>query len=94
MCGKDGCQMCTSIGRDVRTPETDIDGQNLQEELLSWLPLPIPNPSDKDHYLTANDTKKYIEKKSLSFKDLKRFIPESKTSSVEKKGCCTEQREG
>ena len=87
MCGKDGCQMCTSIGRDVRTPETDIDGQNLQEELLSWLPLPIPNPSDKDHYLPANVTKKHIERKSLSFKDLKKFIPDSKASSVGKK-CC------
>ena len=77
--------MCSSIGRDICTPDTDIDGQNLQEELLSWLPLPIPNPSDKDHYLPANATKNYIETKSLSFKGLKRVIQDSKTNSVERK---------
>jgi len=86
-CGVVGCQLCESIGREVRVPHINIKGTNLRTEVLGWLPLPVPNPSDRNLFLSATESKKHIEKNSLSLKDLKCLflIPDTKHNTDEKK---------
>ena len=50
LCGKTGCAICASIGRP-KTPNVVVQGTNLRDEMLRWIDLPVPDPSDKEHFL-------------------------------------------
>ncbi|KAL7528556.1 hypothetical protein ACHAXR_004151 [Thalassiosira sp. AJA248-18] len=67
----------------VRTPDVDVGGYNLRAEVPRWMDLPVPNPSDKDHYLSATEAWSYIDKKNISLETLKKFIPTVKGDSAE-----------
>ena len=84
MCGEVGCKICIGIGREVRAPDITIDGENVRQQILSWLVLPVPNEDDS-HYLSTNEAKKKIEKQKMSFSDLKKFIPSGKHGNEEEK---------
>eukprot|EP00957_Ditylum_brightwellii_P096653 7361394-Ditylum_brightwellii.AAC.1 len=73
LCGKDNCNICKQVGQTVRTPMTEIG--ELHDKVLQWMDLLIPNPIDKDHFLTPEDTRKYIDKKKPSFNDLIKHLP-------------------
>ena len=34
MCGVDACTLCVRINRDICTPDVEVDGHNLREEVL------------------------------------------------------------
>ena len=71
--------------RKNRTPDVEVDGYNLWEEVLCWQDLPVPNPFDNDHYLPATETRVHIDTKGVSLDALKQFIPTSKGDSEEQK---------
>jgi len=85
MCDEQGCKICARIKRKIRTPDVEVDGYNLREEVLRWQDLPVPNPFDNDHYLPANEARVYIDTKGVSLEALKQFIPTSKGDSEEQK---------
>ena len=64
LCGKDGCNICARINRTPRTPNVMVNGKNLRAETIRWLDLPIPNPSDGDHYSPHKEAWKMIEKRA------------------------------
>ena len=57
----------------MRTPETD-DGA-LRDAVCSFVPLPIPDPTDADHYLGPKETLAHIIRNELSFEDQKKHLP-------------------
>ena len=73
ICGKKGCKICKIFGRELRTPETD-DGA-LRDAVCSFVPLPIPDPTDADHYLGPKETLAHIIRNELSFEDQKKHLP-------------------
>ena len=73
ICGKKGCKICKLFGRELRTPETD-DGA-LRDAVCSFVPLPIPDPTDADHYLGPKETLAHIIRNELSFEDQKKHLP-------------------
>lgn len=81
LCGIENCALCRDIGRTPRTPNATVNGYNLRDEVLRFLDLPIKNPADKDHYLSPESCRKYIDERKLSFDDIKQFIPSSKTDT-------------
>ena len=83
LCGKDGCTICAKIGRGVRTPDVQVGDCNLRQEALRWLDLPVPNPSDPDHYLSPKEARVKNDKKSLS--SLLKHLPTTKDDTEEKK---------
>jgi len=89
LCGKNGCDLCLSIGRNVRTPEVNINGKNLREEILDWMVLPVLDPDDSNHYLSTEVARKLIKSKPITFTELKEMIPNSKLDSAEKKSMKT-----
>ena len=82
LCDKTGCVICIAIGRTPRTPNVQVNGKNLLDKTLRWIDLPVPNPSNQDHYLPPKEAREAIEK-SLSFDQLKSHIPNVKTDTVE-----------
>ena len=76
--GKQGCILCSEIGRGVRTPDTSIRGNNIQGELLRWMDLPVIDHLDKAHLLSTNKTQVYIDTKSPSLEEPMRNIPDVK----------------
>lgn len=75
LCGKVGYEICTRIGREVRAPVITIDGENVRQQILSWLVLPVPNDNNYGHYLSTYEAKKKIEKNKMSFSNLKKSFP-------------------
>ena len=73
ICGKLNCEICGIIGRKQRTPNSTDDV--LKKATRAWVPLPIPNPIDKDHYLPPRETILHIKRKELSIEDQKTFLP-------------------
>ena len=73
ICGKKGCKICKLFGREMRTPKTD-DGA-LRDAVCSFVPLPIPDPTDKDHYLGPKETLAHSIHNELSFEDQKKHLP-------------------
>mmetsp|Transcript_23791 Transcript_23791/g.40673 ORF Transcript_23791/g.40673 Transcript_23791/m.40673 type:complete len:86 (+) Transcript_23791:232-489(+) len=51
LCVQSRCDICSKIGRTVRTPNVEVDGVNLQDEVLRFMTLPVPNKNDDNHYL-------------------------------------------
>ena len=45
----------------------------------------MPNPSDKDHYLSAMETRECIDANKVSLETLKQFIPTTKADTDEQK---------
>ncbi len=85
LCGKNGCHLCQLVGRSIRTPDVDIGKMNLREEVLRFIDLTIPNPTDRDHYLSPKETRRHINKQSPSQEMLRSFIPNPKLNSTEAK---------
>ena len=73
------------IKRSSCPPTVFLEGYNLQDEVLRFQDLPVPNPSDKDHYLSATKAREYIDTNKTSFKTLKQFIPTTKADTDEQK---------
>ena len=46
------------IGRIIRTPDIDVGGYNIREEVLRWLYFPVNDPMDKDHFLNPEKGRK------------------------------------
>lgn len=82
LCGKNGCDICAKIGRSVRTPDVQVGDYNLQEEVLRWMEMPVPNPSDPNHYLSAKDAREVNDKKSHPW--LLKHLPTKKDNDEEK----------
>ena len=78
LCSVEGCSLCARINRSVRTPKVEVCGYNLQDEVLRWIDLPAPNPDDTNHYLSAADTRDFIDRNGVTFDALKSFIPDGK----------------
>ena len=70
ICGKHGCDICARIGRGVRTPNIDVNGKNIRDEVLRVMDLPIIDPSNKDHFLSYDETRLYIDNKKPSVNEL------------------------
>ena len=62
-----------------------MNGKNLQKEMLEWLPLPIPNPDDKNHYLSPSEATDIMKSKNMSFDDLFKHLPKPRLDSDEEK---------
>ena len=74
ICEEPTCKFCpTKIGRGIRTPETS-DGA-LRAAILSPMPRPVKDPSDKKHFLKPEVTRQYIIDNKLGFEDLKKELP-------------------
>jgi len=83
LCGEDGCDLCSLIGRKVRTPAT-VD-MALHHHALSFVNLPVPNPMDKEHYLPPKETTAHIINNKISHSDLESFLPSLAKSDGESK---------
>ena len=58
------------IGCRIRTPDIDVGGYNLCEEVLRWLDFPINDPMEKDNFLTSEKGRTLIDAKSTSIAKL------------------------
>ena len=77
VCGKEGCSICTMVGRYVRRPNT-ADG-SFQKEVMQWLDNPIPVPvRNNKHYLSPEDTIYLIEPTNSSLEYQMKCLPEIK----------------
>lgn len=85
MCGVDGCGLCARFKRKIRTPDVVVNGRNLRQETIRWLDLPMPDPSNKDHFLSPVDAREYIDTNAVTFETLKKCMPDVKADSEEKK---------
>ena len=85
LCGRNGCDICAHIGRTIRAPNVTVGEFNIQSEVLRWMDLPVVNPSDTNHYLSALDARKAIDRKDLSLEDLIKFLPSKKNDTEEKR---------
>ena len=47
--------------------------------------LPIPDPSDGDHFLSPTHAREYIDINDVSFDELKKMMPDVKADTDEKK---------
>lgn len=81
LCGVVGCALCLKIGRAVRTPETT--NNSLKDKALSFIPLPIPDPTDTDHYLSPAATAAAIVDRNISFASQQSFLPLLKNGTGE-----------
>ena len=84
LCGKVGCVICGNI-RQVRCPNVVVHGKNLRDEVLCWADLPVPNPSDPNHFLSPAQTREYIDLEGISFDILKKHLPLANKDEEEKK---------
>ena len=50
-----------------------------------WLDLPIVNPDDRDHFLSAMEARAHIEENNVEFSALKQFLPAGKANLDEQK---------
>ena len=85
MCGVTGCDLCARFKRTIRTPNVVVNGRNLRQEVIRWLDLPLPDPSNKDHFLSPVDARNYIDTNAVTFETLKKCMPDVKADSEEKK---------
>ena len=85
LCGVNNCNLCTRVGRSVRTPNIEVNGRNLRQEALRFMTLPVENVDDKEHYLPPAEAREYAERNNLSLDDLLRFIPDAKKNDTETK---------
>ena len=70
LCGKEGWGICVQIGCRIRTPDIDVGGYNLREEVLRWIDFPVNNTMEKDHFLTPEKGRTSIYEKSTSLDKL------------------------
>ena len=71
ICQDADCEFCqVKIGRNIRTPET-LDGV-LRAKVLAPMLRPVTDPSDSNHYLKPEETRKAIVDKKLTVKDLEK----------------------
>ena len=58
---------------------------NLRDEVLRSNPLPIPDPSNPDHFMTPAAARENIESNKLTLEDMKQFIPNAELDRDGKK---------
>ena len=85
VCAQVGCDICSRIGRTARTPNVIVDGVNIQDEVLRFMTLPVPNKDDTDHFLPPPRAREEAEQNNLSTDDLVAFIPKTRVMNEEKK---------
>ena len=85
LCGKDNCRLCEKVGRSVRTPDVEVNGRNLREEVLRFNTLPVENENDDEHFLPPPDAREHIDTNNLTVEDLTKIIPTTGNNSEEKK---------
>ena len=54
-CGVDGCHICGRVVRSVRTTVTS--NEDIHKDVLRWLDLPVVNPTDRDSFLSPENTR-------------------------------------
>jgi hypothetical protein len=92
LCGNVDCFLCKKVGRSVQTPNVEVNGINLRDDVLRFNPLPIPDPSNPDHFMTPAAAREHIESNKLTLEDMKQFIPNAKLDRDEKKCCSGRKR--
>ncbi|KAL7528721.1 hypothetical protein ACHAWF_008133 [Thalassiosira exigua] len=85
LCGEEGCELCKKIGRSPRTPNVEVNGRNIRDEVLRFNTLPVENKDDMDHFLSPADARKHIEDEKLTAEDLIKIIPTTANNDEEKK---------
>ena len=63
LCRKEGCNICVRICCRLITPDMDVGGYNLREEVLRWVDFPVNNPTEKYHLLTPTEGITYVDLK-------------------------------
>ena len=59
-CEEEDCDICKNIGRVVRIPCVDA-----QRKALRFINLPIPNPMEKEHYISPSASREHIDRLKL-----------------------------
>eukprot|EP00957_Ditylum_brightwellii_P050313 3815507-Ditylum_brightwellii.AAC.1 len=85
LCGVIDCDICACIGRMPCTPNVEVDRYNLQKEILRWNDLPVVDFSNKEHFLSPEDTWRKIEKDKIAFEALTSMLPQKKDNDAAKK---------
>ena len=67
---EEDCDICKNIGRGVRTHHGDA-----WREVLRYMYPPIPNPMDKEHYLSPSSAREHIDRLNLSQIEQRKFLP-------------------
>ena len=67
---EEGCDICKNIGRGIRTPRGDA-----WREVLRFMDLPVPNPMDKEHYLSPSAARENIDRLKLPHIKQTKFLP-------------------
>ncbi len=75
LCGAANCHLCKKIGRSVRTPNVEVKGKNLREEVLCFNSFPIEDPMNEGHYMPPANALAHIESSEISFDEMKKLIP-------------------
>jgi hypothetical protein len=71
ICGENDCNICMRFGRSIRTPNVG----KLRKKVLQYLTMPITNPDDEEHFLSAEDAEKVVVAKKMSIEDQMKFLP-------------------
>ena len=93
LCGIAGCDLCKKVGRSVRTPDVVVDGVSLCKEALRFMTVPVEDEDDKNHYLAPSEARMKIESENLSLEKLKRYLPNTKNNTEEKKYIAERKKE-
>ena len=78
-----GCSICARIGRIFWTPDIEVDGHNIHQEVPHWMNLPIVNPCDKERFLFLLATWKYFEEYNISLEDLRKVFLDANNGKKE-----------
>ena len=76
-------QKLETPSRRLETAPTSSNNA-LRNKSLGFVPLPIPNPADKEHYLSPEETGSHIVNNSVSFEAQQKFLPPLHEASSEK----------
>ena len=58
---KHGCDICVKIVRGVRVPNINVSGINIENDVLSWVILPIIDSINKYYFLSYEKTRWNID---------------------------------
>ena len=85
MCGNEECAISARIKLKVWTPNVEVNGYNLRQEVFFWIVLPVPNPKKPEHFPAPAAARQYINTYTKSFERLKQFMPYSKEDTDKNK---------
>ena len=89
LCGNSTCHLCQKIGRSVRTPDVEVNGRKLRDEMLRFNSFPIVDAMNEGHYMPPAEALKHIASKRISFEEQKKLIP---SATLDKDGADLKRR--